>query len=242
MRVAVVVAVLGLAAAGVSLALLQRERARTDELMIALAQAKQAQAQSEDAAASCKHSSLSNLGRAFTAAMSAKGAPSAPTDGGVKHATPDAGTRFEDLPPEKQASMFDALDGYKRDTSKKLADLKQKLQLSPEQDKLLGDRIEAMNHDVVAAADRLLALLAKSKDPPPRQLIAALGDGLDALRGADQAFRDALDDQQRAALDADGFDLTSQIDPLPLMTRAIAFAPAAGSSVSVGVDPDKPDK
>ncbi len=44
------------------------------------------------------------------------------------------------------------------------------------------------------------------------------------MRDADRGFRESLDDGQRQALTADGFDMTTALDPSILLTRVMALA------------------
>ena len=76
------------------------------------------------------------------------------------------------------------------------------------------------------AIDQLTALMSRTTPIQPREAIDALADGLEAIRQADDGFRAALDDTQRKQLAADGFDITSQIDPSIFFTRMLAFAAA----------------
>lgn len=215
----------------------QSEHTRGEELAVALRKATEAQKQSDVAASSCKHSALSNIGRAFSAAMAPReGAAARPTDAGA----PDGGSHFDDLPPERQAALFDSLDSVKSDSKKALDELKAKLHLNPDQDKLISAQIERMNHELPTVADKLLLVLSKDKDPPPRVLIDAVVDALNVVREADDAIHAELDAAQNEAWAKERFDLTSQIDPLPLVTRAIAFA-GSSSNFSFNFEPDKPE-
>jgi hypothetical protein len=206
-----------------------REHARAERLARELAEAKEARARAEND----RKGGLASLGEALSTAMTARRARAAQahaettTPGAAK---PEHDKPFEDLPPETQAGVFEAMDKYKGESKDKLDAMKRKLHLTPEQDQVLQGSIDKMNERLAKALDDFAVLVSKTGKPRPRQIIDVVGDGFNAVRENDDAFLATLDDQQRAALEADGFDMTGQVDPVALFPRVLALAAAMPDS------------
>lgn len=99
--------------------------------------------------------------------------------------------------------------------------------LSSDQRATLDKTAQAMNLALGDAIERF-AKLGPVKDPRSRDLIPIALDTLSAMKKADDDFRASLGPDQVRALDEDGFDMLSRIDPMVFLR----FLPPAAASPS----------
>jgi hypothetical protein len=96
-----------------------------------------------------------------------------------------------------------------------LAEMQRAVRLSSDQRATLDRATQAMN---LAIGDAIEHFARRNTDEvKPRELIPIAIDALTAMKKADDDFRASLDDGQRRALDENGFEVLSQIDPLVLL-------------------------
>lgn len=192
------------------------EHTRAERLAEAAAQIK------PPPAPDCSHAGFASLTRAMSSFVEAKHAG--------REAPAQTGSNLEDLPADDQSKLFEVGDKLADSSRQDLTELVSRLRLSTAQERQLRDRVATMNQRIGGALDRLIALSSQTDPIRPRAAIDALADGLDAIRQTDDGFRATLDQNQQHALAAEGFDMTSQIDPSILVSRVIAFAVSAKSS------------
>jgi hypothetical protein len=198
------------------------QRAHAHELEAELAAAK-----ARACPPSAPSSNLTNL--LSLAASARKNPPPAAKPAPTVHAADDGEHEperdFDSMSGDEQRSLFDTIDKLKSGGAKHLDDVVRELHLDGAKERELHERIERMNQQVLAAADRLVTS-ASQKEPSAMALIEPLADGFDAIARADREFRNSLDDDQRAVLKKDDCDLTSQLDAAGLFTRMLAFTAA----------------
>jgi hypothetical protein len=116
---------------------------------------------------------------------------------------PDAGT------PNMMSMLFAA----KEKGHEALDKMQRATRLSSDQRATLDHAVDAMNLALGDAVERF-AKYGGHAEPKLRDAIPIALDALNALKKADDDFRASLDDTQRRALDTDGFEVVSQVDPM----------------------------
>jgi len=117
---------------------------------------------------------------------------------------PDAGAKD---------NMLAMMLGAKSKAREALDRMQRATRLSSDQRASLDRGVTAMNLALGDAIERF-AKYGQAREPRSRDLLPIAIDALTALKRTDDDFRATLDPTQSRALDEDGFDLMSQIDPL----------------------------
>jgi hypothetical protein len=116
---------------------------------------------------------------------------------------PDAGGRDNIV-----SMMFAAKDKARVALDK----MQRATRLSSDQRAGLDQGVAAMNLALGDAVERFAKF--GGKEPRIRELLPIALDALNALKKADDDFRNSLDSGQQRDLDTDGFEVVSQIDPM----------------------------
>jgi hypothetical protein len=106
-----------------------------------------------------------------------------------------------------------ALTELKSKGSQALDEMQRAVRLSSDQRAVLDRGTQAMNLAVGDAIEKL-AHFRRQKELHSRDFVPVALEVLQAVKKADDAFRDGLDAPQLRALDENGFDILSQVDPL----------------------------
>jgi hypothetical protein len=176
----------------------------------------------------CRQHGVEALARAMHTAAGTR--RSAMFDEETEPTSGEATDTTSDLADAEQLTPFDesALDEWTHpgvSSGSLPRDLATKLSLSSEQEEILRAQVSTMNERVAHAVENLIDLMAKD-DARPREAIDVLAAGLAALRDADDTFRAALDERQRAALETESFDITSAVDMEALLPILALSMPA----------------
>jgi hypothetical protein len=131
---------------------------------------------------------------------------------------PGSHTTFEahgDGEPDAGApNMMSMLFAAKEKGHEALEKMQRATRLSSDQRATLDHAVDAMNLALGDAVERFAKYGGQHSEPKLRDAIPIALDALNALKKADDDFRASLDDTQRRALDTDGFEVVSQVDPM----------------------------
>lgn len=120
----------------------------------------------------------------------------------------------DERPPDGGApNMMSMLFAAKEKGHEALEKMQRATRLTSDQRATLDHAVDAMNLALGDAVERF-AKYGGHVEPKLRDAIPIALDALNALKKADDDFRASLDDTQRRALDTDGFEVVSQVDPM----------------------------